>query len=452
MRPHLLLTAVALAGSPDPARADERAPRPLLVDDAILVIDEVAGRVVRVRDVDGDGAHELVVPRGPHALVVRAFDLVSGRTGATILRLTEFCGDACAPSTWDAGGDVDADGVPDLVLGYPGHGNERGLVHVVSGRNASLVRALAGERDFDRFGAALTFVGDVDGDGRDDAAIGAPGVRPSSRLLPRSAEPPDGYAGGRVVVVSGADGRALWRKVGDAGDALGGGLAAIGDLDGDGRTDLAASARWGRGGPLRLLSGSDGRTIAKRDIRAGVVLATGDVDCDGAPDLALDLHRDYAKSGRVALVSGASGAVLAEYPYPDIMPDFGGPMGVGDIDGDIDGDGVPDLAIGDANYRLPADAPDVRTLSFARAANLESRPSSVSWESGCVVVRSGRTGEVVFGVWAPRERTIGLGLEVARGPDVDGDGWEDLLVNDDARSLVFRVVRSRREPAGASRR
>ncbi len=444
---HLLLTAAALAELPDLDRGDERAPRPLLVDEAILVIDEVAGRVVRVRDIDGDGAHELVVPRGPYAFAVRAFDLVSGRTGATIRRLAEFCNDACAPSTWDAGGDVDADGVPDLVLGFPGHGNERGLVQIVSGKNASLVRALAGERDFERFGAALTFVGDVDGDGRDDAAIGASGVRPSSRLLPRSAQPPAGDAGGRVVVVSGADGHTLWRKVGDAGDGLGGGLA-VGDFDGDGRTDLAASARWGRGGSLRLLSGSDGLTIAKHEIRAGVVLAAGDVDGDGVPDLALDLHRDHSKSGRVALLSGASGAVLVEYPYPDIMPDFGGPVGVGDLDGD----GVPDLAIGDANYRLPPDAPDVRTLSFARAAALDSRPSSVSWESGCVVVRSGRTGEVVFGVWAPRERTIGLGLEVARGPDVDGDGWEDLLVNDDARCLVFRVERSPREPAGASPR
>lgn len=449
MFPHLLLAAAALAASPNPARGDERTPRPLLVDEAILVIEEVAGRVVRVRDLDGDGAHELVVPRGPHALAVRAFDLVSGRTGATIRRLAEFCSDACAPSTWDAGGDVDADGMPDLVLGFPGHANERGLVRIVSGGNASLVRPLLGERDCDRFGAALTFVGDADGDGLDDLAIGAPGVPPSrhgSWALQTSLL--DAGGSGRVVVVSGADGRTLWRNVGDLGDGLGGSLAAVGDFDGDGRTDLAASAHWIRGGPLRLLSGSDGRMITKREIRAGVVLAAGDVDGDGVPDLALDLYQDGSKSGRVALLSGRSGAVLAEYPYPDIMPDFGGPVGVGDIDGD----GIPDLAIGDANYRLPPDAPDVRTLSFARAAALESRPSSVSWESGCVVVRSGRTGEVVFGVWVPRERTIGLGLEIARGPDVDGDGWDDLLVNDDARCLVFRVQRRPREPAEPSAR
>src|SRR5262245_10543309 len=79
-------------------------------------------------------------------------------------------------------GDVDGDGLPDLATGGPWHPNnttDPGHVYVCKGATAALVRTLTGQFGGDDFGSALANAGDVDGDGVNDLLVGAPDLVPT---------------------------------------------------------------------------------------------------------------------------------------------------------------------------------------------------------------------------------------------------------------------------------
>ncbi len=159
-------------------------------------------------------------------------------------------------------GDVDGDGVDDLAVSAPGFREpgvsgpwrgEAGAVFVFSGRTLEVVRAL--EDGFAGFGAALANLGDVDGDGVADLAVGSPNW--SGDGAPEGA--------GRVWVYSGADGSVISAMSGATeGEELGYALAAAGDVDGDGATDLIVGAPGGGAegaGRAYIYSASGGVTL-----------------------------------------------------------------------------------------------------------------------------------------------------------------------------------------------
>jgi hypothetical protein len=148
----------------------------------------------------------------------------------------------------------------------------------------------AGGDPWDYRGHELARVDDVDGDGRDDAVVGT--------------------FGGRVDVVSTRAGKRLTRLASPAllsDDAsFAGSTACIGDVDGDGAPEVALgerdSARWS----VAVYSTRDGRRLGRlRHAHAGdhahVLSAAGDVDRDGVPDVALLVPR----CGSLTIVSGA---------------------------------------------------------------------------------------------------------------------------------------------------
>ncbi|MFG0318488.1 MAG: integrin alpha [Planctomycetota bacterium JB042] len=102
-------------------------------------------------------------PATPYLLRTLQGDADGDRFGARIVRLA----------------DLDQDGVEDLLIGAPDalvDGERRGAVHVVSGRTGATLRRHEGAHDGDEFGAALVQSAiDLDGDGRPDYAVGAPG-------------------------------------------------------------------------------------------------------------------------------------------------------------------------------------------------------------------------------------------------------------------------------------
>lgn len=294
-------------------------------------------------------------------------------------------------------GDVDGDRVPDLAIGAPRAGEAAGAVWVLSGRGGGLRRVARGAPG-EWAGAALAAPGDLDGDGCADLAFGAPQAH---------------HGAGAVRVVSGRDGKVLWKRAGDApGDRFGFALAALGDVDGDGVCDLAAGAPDARGGGVLagrvvVLSGRDGTVRFAWDGTQGdrlglAVAGPGDLDGDGRGELLVGVPLADGPSfnaGAARVFAGGDGALLFEWRGGASGDRLGSRVAAV---GDVDGDGVPDVGVG-----VPGD-------------------DGGGLDAGAVRVLSGADGTLLLERRGPRS---GAYLELVAGVgDIDGDGRGDLAL------------------------
>jgi len=201
--------------------------------------DELGNSVAGAGDLDGDGFDDFIVgarfadPNGvQNAGSVFVF---SGATGTQIFRFDGSVVGELGFSVAGAG-DVDGDGVPDLILGAPStsvNGNSgAGSAFVFSGRTGAQIWRLDGRFFLDNLGWSVAGAGDVNGDGRPDLIVGAP--QASSNGL---------MSNGYVQVFSGATGAPFFQFNGtEAGALLGFSVAGAGDLDRDGLADIIVGA------------------------------------------------------------------------------------------------------------------------------------------------------------------------------------------------------------------
>jgi len=262
--------------------------------------------VAGIGDVNGDNFDDVLVSRSTS----QAFVFL-GPNGALFRTHT---GPGTRVQVEGGIGDVDQDGVPDYMIGWPQDSTVAtwsGKATVFSGADGSEIWTVYGTDSFDHLGRSLASTGDLNGDSIPDFAVGVPG-----ELAPNF-----GLAQGRVEAYSGADGSLLFRSFGNPnslanyGHVLDGGM----DVNGDGAGDLIVGApgALANNGVVEVLSGVDGAVLWRmheggESTGLGKKVAVlGDLNGDGRAEFALSevnlVGPQNAWSGRVTVFEGAPG-------------------------------------------------------------------------------------------------------------------------------------------------
>jgi hypothetical protein len=332
-------------------------------------------------------------------------------------------------------GDVDGDGVIDLLIGAPHYSLSTGsgtpgrafLVHGVASGIFDLASAhaiLDGERDYDSCGWAVSTAGDVDGDGTPDLLVGA--------YANDAGTAPDGGAvyliGGSVTGEVGLGSSDAILLGGDRGGSAGWGLDGGGDVDGDGSPDFAVGAFGAASGMGAVYVythaptgssylGTSADVVLSGFMTTGyagaAVAITGDATGDGIDDLIVGAYADSTVgtySGATYLVHGSETLASASLSTADATllgeaaRDYAG-YAV-DFAGDFDGDGYEDLVIGGHAAGIYAGVAYVVSGTVTGSVSLNTALLKV-------------TGEATYDT---------LGTSVSDAGDVDGDGAADIVI------------------------
>jgi hypothetical protein len=403
-----------------------------------------SGQVGPSGDVDGDGFNDIVVGASgewggvspgagylTYGPVYGSLDLAL----ADATFLGEEPGDEAGIGI-SASGDSNADGYDDVLLGAyrnDAGGSNAGAGYLLLGPLSGAIdlsvadAKLIGEDEGDFAGASVDWAGDLDGDGRSDVIIGA--YKQSAGGI---------HAGAAYVFYSPVTGNvglenADAKLVGETdGDQAGINVASAGDVDGDGYDDVLVGA-WGddsggeNAGAVYLQYGPFYGTIDLSTVDAKFVGeaagdfvgyntgCAGDVDGDGFDDILIGAFQESGggvSAGAAYLVYGpAYGNIDLSLADAKFMGDAEGDEAGAAVStaGDVDGDGFDDILIGARNA-------DTGGVDAGTAYLFYGIPSGTAFLS---------TADAVIVGEAAGDAAA---YEVATAGDVDGDGYDDILV------------------------
>ena len=312
--------------------------------------------------------------------------------------------------------DLNADGRADFAVAEvrSAVGSPVDRVHLYATGFGTLLRTHSGLVEAEQFGAAITELSDVDSDGTADYAIAAP----RSDLAASEA--------GRVVWISGASGTVLRTTLGVlAGSACGSALLRVPDVNADGIDELLIASGGedppgpASGGVVRLHSGADATVLwmtaggdPSEDYGHALALI-GDVDTDGLPDLAITVpsRRDpvlQMRTGEVEVRSSVTGSLLFTIKETT-GTNFNHRFGQSvTAVNDLTGDGIAELLVG-------------ITGDDAAGTNV-----------GAALLCSGADGSAIVRHLGQPQGSVAFGALVESRGDVNADGVPDYAIAADS--------------------
>ncbi|MCB9765595.1 MAG: FG-GAP repeat protein [Alphaproteobacteria bacterium] len=379
-------------------------------------------------DSDDQTAYSLCAPFGEQGLAAVGLKFVGEDIG-------DWAGNSVAGV-----GDVDGDGLADVMVGAPYHAGTGAAYlvlgsHSISGADLSQSFAtLLGEGSDDRAGARVAGAGDFNADGHDDILIGAHLTDTSNGSESGAVYLFQGPVASGRMNLSGAD-HVFWGE--NAYDEAGYSVAGVGDVNGDGYMDLLVGAfredtAGSSGGAAYLVLGSSNlpsspQSLETSDVKfvaegpgdwAGLsVSGAGDMNGDGVDDVLIAAEKEssagelagavYVVLGQTTMSTGVRLLSSADAKYTGESRDdrAGEPVACA---GDVNNDGYSDVLIG---ARVASNGDGAAYLLLGASTSPPGGSLSAADVKYTASSGGSRVGESVAGVG-----------------DVNADDYDDVLI------------------------
>ena len=322
-------------------------------------------------------------------------------------------------------GDVNGDGKSDVIVGarlYDNIQTDEGRAYVYHGSALGLSGSpnwtVESDQDSARFGCSVSSAGDVNGDGFCDVIVGA-------NLY-------DGQTNeGRAYVFygnsSGLSSTPIWTAgSGQANAQFGYSVSTVGDVNGDGFSDVIVGAylydngqtNEGRTfiyhGSASGLSASDNWTAESDQVGSNFgssVSSAGDVNGDGYSDVivgAPDYDNGKITGGRAFVFHGSASGLSIAANWTAENNQFESKFGASvSTAGDVNGDGYADVIVG-AEWFGNGQTQEGKAYVFHGSASGISAAANWTAESN--------------------QANANFGKSVSTAGDVNGDGYSDVIV------------------------
>jgi hypothetical protein len=348
-------------------------------------------------DVNGDGFSDVIISAfGYNSFTGKAYVFFGGTSMNNIADATmnEENVNSYFGISVSTAGDVNGDGLSDIVIGAYGYGSNTGRAYFYDYFMKNEIISdltMTGESNSNYFGSSVSPAGDVNGDGFADVIVGAYGY---------------GSITGRAYIYFGGNSMDNTADVvlnaEASGNAFGLSVSTAGDVNGDGYSDVIVGASFynsGRGRAYIYFGGNTMNSIAdvimtgvgSNDEFAREVSNAGDLNGDGFSDVAVSapfINKIYIYYGGAAmnnvddvLLTGVSSFSIASA-------------------GDVNGDGFSDLIAGQ---------------TFSNGNAFIYYGGEIMDNSSDITLSGEASGS-------------SFGISVSSAGDINGDGYTDVIV------------------------